>query len=124
MNLYVGGNKMVLEGKKWCIRIYRNRLRELNSALRKAGYKRHKNFRFEKQNEIGAWTRDLDNEKWIHVQVVDVGRYLEIYAHHEPSGNLDPFGHAISAITERSINFGVGCRTLRSHLKKVGFKFK
>jgi hypothetical protein len=119
-----GDNKMVLEGKKPCIIIKRKRLRDLNSALHKAGYRRHKSFKFQKDKEIGTWTRDMDDENWIHVQVVKEGKDLEIFAHHEPSLDLDPFGHAVSAILESDIKFGVGSHALRSHLRKVGFKFK
>jgi hypothetical protein len=115
---------MVLEGKKPCIIIKRKRLRDLNSALHKAGYRRHKDYKFEKYNEIGTWTRDMDDENWIHVQVVKKGKYLEIFAHHEPSLNANIVGHAVSAFLESGVNFGVGSSALRSHLRKVGFRFK
>ena len=114
----------MLEGKKPCITIRRNRLRKVNAALARAGYERHDDFRFEKDNEIGAWTLDMENERWVHVQLVDVGNYLEIFAHTEPSINLDPFGHAIGAIFETGINFGAGCRKLRADLRWVGFGFQ
>ncbi len=119
-----GDYKMVLEGKKPCIIIKRKRLRDLNSALHNAGYRRHKNYKFKKHNEIGTWTKDMDNENWIHVQVVKDGKSLEIFAHHEPSLDSNMIGHGISAFLESGINFGVGSSALRSHLRKVGFKFK
>ena len=115
---------MVLEGKKPCIRIRRNRLVQLNSALRYADYQRHNNFRFEKENEIGAWTYTMKNDRWVHVQVVDEGGILEIFAHTEPSANIDPWGHAIGAILEQGVSFSAGSRKLRADLKKVGFSFK
>jgi hypothetical protein len=114
---------MVLEGKKFCIRIRRNRLRELNRALSDAGYNRRTNFRFVKPNEKAAWTLDRENNRQVHVQVIDSGNYLELFAHTEPSVNLDPFGHAVGAISETRINFGAGCGKLKADLKKVGFKF-
>lgn len=114
----------MLEGKKPCITIKRNRLRKLNAALAKAGYERYDDVTFEKDYEIGTWISEMRNERRIHVQVVDVGSYLEIFAHTEPSVNHDPLGHAIGVFLEAGISFGAGCRKLRADLKRIGFRFK
>ena len=114
----------MLEGAKPCITIRRKRLRMLNAALARAGYKRYDGVTFEKDYEIGTWILEMRKERRIHVQVIDVGSFLEIYAHTEPSANHDPFGHAASAIFETGISFGAGCRKLRADLKGIGFRFK
>jgi hypothetical protein len=116
---------MVLEGKKPCIRIHRRRLQSLNGALIRAGYERHKQDRFKKEDEIGAWIAPTSEDRWIHVQVVDAGTHLELFAHTEPSqyGLFNTIDHAVSALTEEGINFGAGCRKLRADLEYVGFRF-
>ena len=96
----------------------------MNVALRKSGHSKHDDIRFVKDNEIDTWIQEIPNDRQIHVQVTKKGDSLELYAHTEPSINVDPVGHVVSAAFEENISFGAGARKLRADLKKAGLKFK
>ncbi|MHA2135925.1 MAG: hypothetical protein ACW99J_18865 [Candidatus Thorarchaeota archaeon] len=118
------GENLVLEGKKPCIVVRRNRLRALNTALYRAGYRQYGHYGFKKINEIGTWTLDFGSDRMVHVQVVASGKFLRIFAHTEQSSSADPFGHAAGAVFELGISYSAGSRKLRADLRKAGFRFK
>ncbi len=107
---------MTLEGRDPCIRVMRDRLREFNGALQRAGYERKKTLLLNVDGEISAWAKKTGTGKWSIVHVIESGRFLQLYATIEE-------GRLKKGMTKTSKNWGFGCAGLRRDLKKTGLKF-
>ena len=97
----------------------------LKVKLRDAGYEVHDGPKFQRDGEVAAFRATFqgrDGRRQNHVQVVERGSVLALYAHTEP--HTDRFiDHALSALGDEA-NFPGGSKMLKNDLQAAGFRLK
>lgn len=105
--------------------IPRQQLGLLKLKLQQAGYEDHDGPKYRRDGELLAFRATFDGSDGLrqnHVQVVDRGEVLAVYAHTEP--HTERFiEHAISALHDKA-SFSGGSKMLRNDLKAVGLNLR
>lgn len=116
---------MLKQQRKATLYVPRQQLGLFRLKLQQAGYEGHDGPKSRRGGEVLALRAAFvgqDGLRQNHVQVVDRGDVLAVYAHTEPH-TARLFDHALSAVTDRA-SFSGGSRMLRNDLRAVGFSAK
>ena len=93
--------------------------------MREVGYQDHDGMRVRRDGEVLALRATFDGRDGLrqnHIQVVDRGDVLAVYAHTEPHTDR-LIDHAISAVNDDA-SFSGGSKMLRNALGAAGFSLK